>query len=348
MPKKYKHRKTFTYGTTRYEVRADTLEELGAKLERKKRELEDNKQKESNILVKEWAEQCFNTYKTNLRENSRKTTWDRINRCILKNIGDMRLKSVTPLNCQEVLNLQKGKSKSHINKVTHDLKFIFSHAVYNDLIPKDPTLLLQKPQGTYTPHRAITEYERNLFEKIALTDRKYYWALLMLYCGCRPNESYNCKLSDIFFIDETPMLHIRGTKSVNADRNVPVPLKFWEIIKNLPKDEYISMYNRKQIEPYAKQRLWKQIWRAMNIEAGTTVYRNQLMEPYEIPKSFQPYCLRHEFCSDLARRGIDIRIAQKLMGHSDISLTANLYTHVDNKDILKALGATQGSTLKTD
>lgn len=46
------------------------------------------------------------------------------------------------------------------------------------------------------------------------------------------------------------------------------------------------------------------------------------------------YCLRHEYCTDLARRGIDIRIAQKLMGHSDISLTANIYTNFNHNDIV--------------
>lgn len=33
--------------------------------------------------------------------------------------------------------------------------------------------------------------------------------------------------------------------------------------------------------------------------------------------------------------GIDIRVAQKLMGHSDISLTANIYTNLMDEDIVE-------------
>ena len=42
-----------------------------------------------------------------------------------------------------------------------------------------------------------------------------------------------------------------------------------------------------------------------------------------------PYCLRHTFCTDLQKKGIDVRVAQKLMGHSKIDLTASIYSHLD-------------------
>lgn len=48
------------------------------------------------------------------------------------------------------------------------------------------------------------------------------------------------------------------------------------------------------------------------------------------------YNLRHEYCTNLARKGIDIRTAQKLMGHANISITANIYTNLTNDDILAA------------
>lgn len=53
------------------------------------------------------------------------------------------------------------------------------------------------------------------------------------------------------------------------------------------------------------------------------------------------------------RKGVDIRIAQQLMGHSDISLTANIYTNLTKIDTLHVagahgatLGATPGATSK--
>ena len=87
---------------------------------------------------------------------------------------------------------------------------------------------------------------------------------------------------------------------------------------------------------------------------GAKTYRNKIIGIEPVAKDLFPYCLRHEYCTNLARKGIDIRVAQKLMGHGDISLTANIYTHVDI-DIIKIAseslsgyseGTTQGTTPK--
>ncbi|MDD2217639.1 MAG: tyrosine-type recombinase/integrase [Eubacteriales bacterium] len=40
-----------------------------------------------------------------------------------------------------------------------------------------------------------------------------------------------------------------------------------------------------------------------------------------------PYCLRHTYCTDLQDAGVPINVAKELMGHSDISVTAKIYTH---------------------
>lgn len=336
--KDYKYRKRFTHDGKTYNVYADTLEELGRKTAEKLQALKTQQKKTSDITVKDWTERCIETYKTNQSEITRKKYVSRINHCILLHIGNMRVKDVTPIHCQQIMNLQAGNSKAQINEVANALKFIFSHAVFNDIISKDPTLLLKKPKGTYSPRRALTVFERTILDEVASKDRRFYWTLLMLYCGCRPMEACECKGSDLYLFGDQPMLHIRGTKTVNADRSVPVPSFLWQIIKDTPKKDFISVYTSgKQITPDNRGRLWRYLWRQMNLHAGTETYRNQLIEPYLIPKDITPYCLRHTFCTDLVRKKVDIRIAQKLMGHSDISLTANIYTHVSDEDTISAL-----------
>ncbi len=69
---------------------------------------------------------------------------------------------------------------------------------------------------------------------------------------------------------------------------------------------------------------------------GCRVYRNELIPPYPLAADFVPYCLRHTYCTDLQKRGIDIRVAQYLMGHADIQMTANIYTHTDTDIIVNA------------
>jgi len=41
------------------------------------------------------------------------------------------------------------------------------------------------------------------------------------------------------------------------------------------------------------------------------------------------HALRHSYASQLARRGVGLAIAQRLLGHADVSMTAKVYTHVD-------------------
>ena len=39
--------------------------------------------------------------------------------------------------------------------------------------------------------------------------------------------------------------------------------------------------------------------------------------------------LSHTFCTRCAEAGLDIKVLQMIMGHSDISITMNIYNHVD-------------------
>ncbi len=334
--KKYNYRKRFVYKGKEYNVYADTLIELAQRYTDKLRRLEDGTEIISgNTSIERWALQCIDAYKTGQKAITRKKYINRVKRCILSEIGQKTVADITPMEIQTVLNHQQGKSKTQINEVYQALRFIFRHAVENNLRKDDPTTYLQKPSGTYNPRRALTEEERKAVLAVAKTDRRYYFYLLMLLCGCRPSEAAACTGYDIDTVDDVHVLHIKGTKTLFSDRFVPIPDELYKLIKRTPKKAFIACTrDGNKITNY--DRLWRSFKRQLNIYMGCKTYRNQLIPPYPLAEDLVPYCFRHEYCSDLARKGIDIRTAQKLMGHSNIELTANIYTHVDTNDIIKA------------
>ena len=66
------------------------------------------------------------------------------------------------------------------------------------------------------------------------------------------------------------------------------------------------------------------------IEKYNKIYRIQ------IPK-VTPHVCRHTFCSNMAKSGMNPKSLQYIMGHSDISVTLNTYTHVNFEDTKEEL-----------
>lgn len=250
----------------------------------------------------------------------------------------MPLKSIKPAHLQKILNQQEGMSQAHVEKLIYELRFIFDRAIDNELINKNPAAKLVMPHTTKGKRRSLTDNEEKHFLMVCEKDPAFRLFELMYYCGCRPGEAIGAIGKDLETIDGVLYLHIRGTKTINADRYVPVPAVFRSKVVNTPPFAPIApnRANNAHTESSYK-RLVKALERAMNISMGCRVYRNQLLPPYPLAEDFVPYDLRHTYCSNLAKAGVDIRTAQKLMGHSSIQLTANIYTHVDKSQIKSAL-----------
>lgn len=53
--------------------------------------------------------------------------------------------------------------------------------------------------------------------------------------------------------------------------------------------------------------------------------------PLQLPP-ITPHICRHTYCSNMAKEGINPKTLQYLMGHSDIVVTLNVYTHLGLDD----------------
>ena len=55
---------------------------------------------------------------------------------------------------------------------------------------------------------------------------------------------------------------------------------------------------------------------------------NRLYPDTPLPR-ISPHTFRHTFCTNMANRSIDIKSLQYLMGHSNVAITLNVYTHAN-------------------
>jgi len=332
--KKYTFSMDFTYEGKRYKVRADSQPELYKKYADKLRELEEDSAILSpSTTVNKWADRAFDTYKkdnTNLEQMKL-----RFKKYASPVIGSIPISKVTSIQCQDILNKCSGMSFSHLDKLRQELRFVFRSAMNNGLIKRNPADDLTLPEYSKGQRRSITDHERKHLYKVCDAYEPFLLFLLMLECGCRPGEARGLQGRDIDHGQK--LLHIRGTKTDNSDRYVPIPDRLYARIKDTAAFDHIVVntlghpYNR---DAYVK--LSHRLKRELNISMGCKVYRNALVPPYPLADDFEPYCLRHTYCTDLCKSGVDVRTAQRLMGHATIAITADIYTHVDTDQIVSA------------
>ena len=71
------------------------------------------------------------------------------------------------------------------------------------------------------------------------------------------------------------------------------------------------------------------------------IYKDQM-------PNITPHVCRHTYCSNMARSGMNPKTLQYLMGHSDIGVTLNTYTHLGLEDATEELTRMQEARKELD
>lgn len=181
-------------------------------------------------------------------------------------------------------------------------------------------------------HRPITDDERRM---ILETIPKHYagtMVLTMLCCGLRPIEIRRMKWDWIDF--ENAILTVGKSKTeAGTGRKIPIPPVLLDALKEHKakelNNEYVFVKYEKhtRMDDNAFYQSWKNFVKEMDLANGAHLYRNQVKNSIIAP-DFEPYLLRHTFCTDCQAAGVPINVAKEWMGHSDISVTAKIYTHM--------------------
>lgn len=299
--------------------------------------------------VEKWANEWLKTYKKGkVSAGTYEDYEQKVNNVIIPKIGALPISEVKQYNLQQILNEQTC-SKSNAKKIKNTIEQIFKTAAINGIIVGNPAVGLILPKLTDGKRRSITEWERKAILKTAEYHRAGLWVKIMLYCGLRPSEAIALDWSDIDVKAKTININkalelktgiIKEPKTNAGYRIVPIPDVLVNELSAVKKTGrvFIQPTKNKPHTATSMRCMWENFIRCMIIDFGAKLYRNKIIEPV-IAEDLTPYCLRHTYCTDLQDAGVPINVAKYLMGHSDIKVTANIYTHHTEKASEEALDA---------
>lgn len=186
-----RYRSTFYHEGKRYETTGKNQKEADQKAAIKLDKLKRGEMGISgNMTVKKWASEWLETYKKpSVGDGHYKNYLLYVNGIIVPAIGSLKLKHVTDVHLQRILNERSGRSKSDLSKLYMVIKAMFHQACISRLIPFNPAENLTLPAAEDGTHRSITDYERKKILEVTETHHAGLWVKTMLYCGLRPGET---------------------------------------------------------------------------------------------------------------------------------------------------------------
>ena len=351
---KYDYKESrFYYNNKQYKCYGRTKSEADKKAALKLKALENGEIGISGkMTVKRWCYEWLETYKKgNVIEKTYKDYKRKIDKIIIPEIGNMLLKNVRDVHLQKILNARAGYSLSDIRGVRNTIQSIFEQARSSRLIPFNPAEVLIMPKtAKLSKRRSITDHEREWILKIAETHHAGMWVKMMLYTGLRPGEIIALDWIDIDFkkklvyvskAKESGNNSIKAPKTDAGVREVPIPDVLLDdlaetIIGKKPYDPvFTQKTNDRRHTESSLRKSWLNFLRTMDIAMGAPIKKQKLLKSMIAP-DLCPYHLRHTFCTDLEIAGVPINVTCRLMGHSDISVTAKIYTHGADKTLKAA------------
>ena len=248
---------------------------------------------------------------------------------------------------------QSGKRYSTVKSIRGVLRPAFQMAVDDGCLHKNPFgfELAGVVVNDSVTREAITRDQMRKFLKFIRDDNcycKYYEAVFILFhTGMRISEFCGLTISDLDMenriIDINKQLQrtssmeyiIESTKTNAGTRKIPMTEEVFRCFQAILEDREAPaveqmidghvgfLYLDEQGMPLVAMH-WEHRFNHM-VHRYNDIFRVQM-------PNITPHVCRHTYCSNQARAGMNPKTLQYLMGHSDISVTMNVYTHLGLED----------------
>lgn len=269
----------------------------------------------------------------------------------------LKLNELKSIQIQRYYNqlLKDGKSSNVIKNLNKLIKYFLNYAVDEGYLIKNPCngkkiVIPGESVSEKTELMIFDDTEINAFKVSLDKHRLKALFLLDLGTGLRLGELLGLKWSDIDMqnnelhvnrsIKQVSIIAADGTKvfktieqipkTKGSLRTVPIPVNLINIIKahsSIQKQEKLKAGSSYKVSDFV-----------FTTELGTTIDARNLTKQYArlLVKAKIEYrkfhSLRHTYASKLFERGVKLKTVSELLGHSNIAITADTYTHVIPKE----------------
>lgn len=311
--------------------------------------------KESRLTIQELCTMYQKEYAERfLKKSTAKGIDSCISAWIIPCLGKRRLSNLTKLDVQKFVNAMadRGLSAKTIHNYFSALSDIINFVLKMDLIPHNPCQNISLPKTRKKESKYYDAEETqtllNALNAVSDGDLKYRISILiLLFGGLRKSELMGLNWNDINMETGEANIHITrhaakgggtyedSTKTENSHRIIVLP------------NEIIGLLHRLKGQQLEQERLlgnkYSHSDAMLKDESGSplppqSVYRwfVKFTESAGL-RNIGLHGLSHTHASMLAYMGVDKMQVSKRLGHSQISTTLNIYTHLfENNDKLIA------------
>lgn len=330
-----------------------------------------------NMTVLALMERYIETRWRDVKQTTRNGYTTQLNFMRTNDFGKKRIKDVTEdmaVLWYDELHEKYGKNYSTLCTLRGILRPAFTMAKKNGYVRQNPFSfeMLKKRYGGSKSREAITKEEMKQFLDFVRYDkhfRIYFDGMFILFnTGLRISEFCGLTVSDIDFknhtirvnkqlvrnmIDGKSTIYIEDTTKTEAGvRYVPmsddVESCFKRAISRIPAKEKIKPTVITSLDKKLKVQGF--IWFDKNQSVEVALHWENhfrwaiskhdriYAESLRFGKgTITPHVCRHTFCSNMASSGMAPKTLQYIMGHSEIGITLNVYTHVETGNATEEL-----------